>query len=155
MLEVLLGRLHPSWHPYTEVAVRRPSRGWIDAALHDPRESLLVATELQSELRRLEQIIRWSAEKAASLPSWDGWTHLGEEPQVSRPPDRAPYPGNPCHGCRVRAPAARGLPGASGRRPRRADGHRTWPGPALVWAMIDGERTRLGPGRQAGTGRRG
>ena len=84
MLEALLAVLHRRWHAFTEVAVRRPSRGWIDAALHDPAAHLLVATEIQSELRRLEQIVRWSGEKADALPSWEGWPHLGEEPQVSR-----------------------------------------------------------------------
>ena len=37
------------------------------------------------ELRRLEQLVRWSArEGRASLPSWEGWPHLGEEPAISR-----------------------------------------------------------------------
>ena len=84
ILEALLTSKHPRWHAYPEVGVRRPSRGWIDAALHDPRERTLVATEIQSELRRLEQLIRWSGEKAASLPSWDRWPALGEEPEVSQ-----------------------------------------------------------------------
>ena len=66
---------------FTEVAVHRPSRGWIDAVLHEPRERLVVASELQSELRRLEQMVRWQAAKADSLPSWDGWPHLGEDPR--------------------------------------------------------------------------
>ena len=72
MLEALLGTLDLRWHPFTEVAVRKPSRGWIDAVLHDARARTIVATELQSELRRLEQLVRWHAEKADSLPSWDG-----------------------------------------------------------------------------------
>lgn len=84
MLELLLARLHGRWTPFTELVVRQPSRGWIDVGLHDARAHLFLATELQSELRRLEQLVRWSAEKAASLPSWDGWPHLGDEPQVSR-----------------------------------------------------------------------
>ncbi len=83
MLELLLSVLHPRWRPFTEVAVRRPSRGWIDAALHDAAAHLLVASELQSELRRLEQLIRLSAEKAAALPSWDGWPLFDPEPQIS------------------------------------------------------------------------
>ena len=37
---------------------------------------------MQSELRRLEQMVRWQAEKAESLPSWEGWPHLGEEPAI-------------------------------------------------------------------------
>lgn len=147
MLETLLEPLHPRWHAFTELAVRRPSRGWIDAALHDPRANLLVASELQSELRRLEQIVRWSAEKAASLPSWDGWTHLGAEPQVSR--------------LLVvrRTRATRGVAADFDRQLRVAypahpddalaalTGTAPWPGPALVWAVIDGERTRFLGGR--------
>ena len=84
ILEALLASKHARWHAYPEVAVRRPSRGWIDLVLHDARERTIVATEIQSELRRLEQLVRWSGEKAASLPSWDGWAHLGEPPTVSR-----------------------------------------------------------------------
>lgn len=84
MLEALLQALHPRWHATTEVAVRRPSRGWIDAVLHEPRERLAVASELQSELRRLEQLVRWSADKAASLPSWEGWASMGEDPRIER-----------------------------------------------------------------------
>src|SRR3954470_8761409 len=67
MLEALLAVRHPRWAAYTEVAVRRPSRGWIDLALHEPREQVLLASELQSELRRLEQLIRWHAAKADPL----------------------------------------------------------------------------------------
>ena len=42
-----------------------------------------MATELQSELRRLEQLIRWHANKAASLPSWDGWPQA-DDTRISR-----------------------------------------------------------------------
>ena len=55
MLEALLRVLHPRWRVFTEVAVRRPSRGWIDAVLHDPREGVAVAVEVQSELRRADR----------------------------------------------------------------------------------------------------
>jgi transcriptional regulator with XRE-family HTH domain len=58
ILEALLGSLHARWKPYTEVAVRRPSRGWIDVVLHDGHASLLLATEIQSTLRRIEQLVR-------------------------------------------------------------------------------------------------
>ena len=45
---------------------------------------MFIATEIQSELRRLEQLVRWSEAKAAALPSWEGWPHLGEHVAVSR-----------------------------------------------------------------------
>ena len=76
--EALLAIVHPRWQRFAEVAVRQPSRGWIDLAFHDPRQRVLVATEIQSDLRRLEQLLRWATAKAESLPSWDGWAHLGE-----------------------------------------------------------------------------
>lgn len=85
ILAALLGQLHPRWIRFAEVAVRRPSRGWIDVALLDERAGVLVAVEIQSELRRLEQLIRWSDEKAVSLPSWEGWGRLASgSPTISK-----------------------------------------------------------------------
>ena len=69
MLEVLLAPLHPRWTPFTELAVRRPSRGWIDLGLHDAAARVFLATELQSELRRIEQLVRWSAERPPRCPA--------------------------------------------------------------------------------------
>ncbi len=147
MLEALLAAIHSRWHAHTEVAVRRPGRGWIDAVLHDRAACLLVATEIQSDLRRLEQIVRWSGEKADSLPSWEGWTHLGEAPQVSRllivrrtratravaaefeRQLRVAYPAHPDD-------ALAALNGAS-----------PWPGPAMVWAVFDRGGVRLASAR--------
>ena len=144
ILEGLLVRLHPRWHPYPEVAVRQPARGWIDAVLHEPRESLVVAVEIQSELRRLEQLIRWSDEKANALPSWHGWVSLAETPptvtrtllvrrtratrDVAREFSRqllAAYPAHPDD-------AIAALTGA-----------RPWPGPALVWVQLDKDGMRF------------
>ncbi len=147
MLEALLDQLHPRWHPFTEVAVRRPSRGWIDAALHEPREKVLVASELQSELRRLEQVVRWSAEKADSLASWDGWPRLGDEPRVSRllivRRTRATRA--------VATDFARQLRAAYPAHPDDAvaalTGSEPWPGPAVVWAVVGAHGTRLASGR--------
>lgn len=77
ILEWLLGQRHPRWSPYTEVAVRRPARGWIDLVLHDRAAACVVATEIQSTVARIEQLVRWSSEKASSLPSWEGHAQLG------------------------------------------------------------------------------
>jgi transcriptional regulator with XRE-family HTH domain len=132
--EGLLSQAHPRWHRFAEIAVRRPSRGWIDLGLFDPRPRVFVAVEIQSELRRLEQLIRWSAEKAASLPSWDGFSQLGGEITTSqllivrdtratravgrefRRLFRAAYPGDP-----VDALAS-------------LEGTAAWPGAAVLWA---------------------
>jgi transcriptional regulator with XRE-family HTH domain len=134
ILEALLATLHPRWAAYPEVAVRRPSRGWIDVGLHDARGGTLVAVEIQSEIGRLEQLIRWAGEKAASLPSWERWASLGNEPRISQllvvretratrsvargfaRTLRAAYPAHPDDA----------LAALCGTGP--------WPGPAILWA---------------------
>ena len=147
MLEALLSPLDARWRTFAEVAVRRPSRGWIDAVLWDERARVIVASELQSELPRLEQMVRWHGEKAASLPSWEGWVRLGAEPEVSRllvvrrtratraivadfaRQLRLAYPAHPDDALAALTTAA------------------PWPGAALVWAEVAGGRARLLAGR--------
>ena len=146
MLELLLDVLHPRWHPFGEVAVRRPSRGWIDVALHDARARLLVAAELQSGLHRVEQLIRWQGEKAASLPSWEGWLHLGE-PEISRlllvRRTRATR-----EAARAAANQLRlAYPAHPDDAVSALTGTAVWPGPALVWVAMDRGRARFVPGR--------
>ena len=143
MLELLLTSLAPRWRPYPEVAVRQPSRGWIDVVLHEPRERALVAAELQSELRRLEQLIRWHAAKAGALPSWEAFAQLGDSPTISRllvvrrtratravamefdRQLRLAYPAHPDD-------ALAALHGAA-----------PWPGSSLVWIALDRGRPRF------------
>jgi transcriptional regulator with XRE-family HTH domain len=87
MQEALLRRLHGRWTPSPEVLVLRPSRGVIDMVLEDRLEPLLVESEAHSELRRLEQQIRWHREKELSLPSSSLWPAPGSaasEPKTSR-----------------------------------------------------------------------
>ena len=127
--------------------VHRPDRGWIDLALHDPKEQVVVAHEIQSELNRVELLVRWQQAKAASLPSWDGWAQLGDEPTIS----------SALIVRRTRATQAtasefeRQLRVAYPAHPDDAlaalRGTAPWPGPAMIWAVIEGARTRLIPGR--------
>jgi transcriptional regulator with XRE-family HTH domain len=147
MLECLLDVRHPRWGPFMEVGVRRPSRGWIDLVLHEPRERVLLASELQSELRRLEQLVRWHAAKAESLPSWEGFAHLGEEPTISRllvvRRTRATR--------RTASEFSRQLRAAYPAHPDDAiaalTGTAPWLGDALVWMAVEPGRTRLVGGR--------
>jgi transcriptional regulator with XRE-family HTH domain len=67
MVEAFIRALHPRWTVRLEVPIMDPARGVIDAALIDRLTPVAVAAEFQSELRRLEQQIRWSAEKADGL----------------------------------------------------------------------------------------
>lgn len=85
MVEALVRSLHPHWAVRLEVPVNHPVRGIVDAALVDRVSPAAVASEVQSELRRVEQQIRWNNEKADGLAA-----RLAEEaapgpgPTVSR-----------------------------------------------------------------------
>ncbi len=123
----------------------RPARGVIDLVLHDPAARVLVADEVQSELRRLEQLIRWHRLKAESLPSWQGFEPPadGGEPRISRllvvrrtratravasefaAQLRAAYPAHP-------ADAVASLAGEA-----------PWPGDSLVWIALDATGARF------------
>jgi len=141
IVEALLRAMHPRWVAQPEVPVMRPVRGVIDLVIRSPDE--LIASEIQSELRRLEQVIRWSSEKAAALE--DG-SHAGpvsrllvvrsttETREVARRYEAtlgAAYPARAID-------AFDALTGAD----------RPWPGPAVLWARVDagrGEILRLPP----------
>ena len=147
MLETLLEPLHARWQRYTELGVTRPHRGWIDLGLHDPIGHQFVASELQSELRRLEQLVRWHAAKAESLPSWEGWPHLGPEPAISR----LLVVRRTRTTLAVARDVARQLRVAYPAHPDDAlaalVGTAPWPGPAIVWIVLDGARSRIAGGR--------
>jgi hypothetical protein len=78
----LLRIAHPRWRRFTEVPVYRPARGRVDAVLHDPVAAVIVATEVHSQVHRLEQQVGWANLKAESIPSADVWRHLDREPAI-------------------------------------------------------------------------
>jgi hypothetical protein len=129
------------------VLVHRPARGSIDLGLHEPRERLLVASELQSELRRLEQLFRWHAQKVESLPSWEGWVRLSEVPAVSRllvvRRTRATREVAAQFAAQLRAV----LPAHPDDAVAALTGTSAWPGPALVWVSIDARGVHFVHGR--------
>lgn len=144
ILEGLIASLHRRWQPFPEVAVRHPARGWIDLAVHDPDARVIVATEIESDLRRPEQLARWSREKADSLPSWDGWDHLaGGTPVVSRLVVVRRTRRNLAAGRELERQIALSWPA----HPEDAIASLTtgapWPGSALVWATEGAGRVRF------------
>lgn len=85
MIEAFLRALDPRWRVDLEVPVSSPSRGVIDIVLADEARPVAVAGEAYSELRRLEQQIRWSAEKADGLRKRLAVEDRDEDPpEVSR-----------------------------------------------------------------------
>ncbi len=81
ILEALLPIVDQRWTRHLEVPVYRPARGVIDLVVHDRAARVAGVVEVQSELRRLEQQVRWSHEKADSLASATIW-------RLAEPPDR-------------------------------------------------------------------
>lgn len=145
MAGLVLREAHARWLPTPEVRVRRPSPGWIDLALLDRAAGIVVATELESLLRRIEQLIRWSTEKASSLVSadqWPAWSE-GRSLSVSRLLVVRWTRGNRLA---VRE-AQRLLRAAYPANPHEAldalHGDGNWPGAALLWARLDLPAPRL------------
>ena len=67
MSEALLRELHPRWRATPEVPVYRPVHGVIDLVLEERDGDATVATELHSQVRRVEQQLRWQVQKADAL----------------------------------------------------------------------------------------
>jgi transcriptional regulator with XRE-family HTH domain len=142
--EAFVRVLDPRWTRMVEVPVHRPARGVIDIVVHDQSSGIVVATEIQSELRRLEQQIRWSHEKAGSLPSSEFWRFLERQPRIDQVlvlrSTRAnrelakrfsetlavAFPADP-----VEAYEALTTPDAA------------WPGSAILWATVEGDVARI------------
>ena len=139
IVEALLEQLHSRWQPHLEIAVRRPSRGWIDVGLYDAGAQILVATEVQSDLRRLEQLIRWSSEKAASLPSWDGWGRLGPAIRVSQLLIVRDTRATRTVARDFRRTLALAYPAHPDDALAALMGTDPWPGSALLWSVPSGE----------------
>jgi len=145
IVEELLRSTATRWQPFVEVPVRRPARGFVDVVFAERAAPRLVSTEVHSDLRRLEQQIRWAQEKAMSLPSADLWRRFDEPPEVStllvlRSTERT-----------------RGLVDEFAETirtvfPARATdlhaaltGDGPWPGPGLLWARVVGHSVTLLP----------
>jgi transcriptional regulator with XRE-family HTH domain len=154
ILEALLRSAHARWQVALEVAVSRPSRGVIDAVLHNPDLADVVATEIQGELRRAEQQLRWSGMKADALPSARAWPWgIRGEPDV--------------HRLLVlrSSEATRGIVRALPELFRTAypvpevdafhalTAGTAWPGDAIIWADVDAGRTRILSRAPRGVGR--
>jgi transcriptional regulator with XRE-family HTH domain len=134
----LLASLGSGWTAHPEVPVWRPVRGWIDLVLVDLAAGAIVAVEIESGIRRLEQQVRWAQAKAEALESarlWpfgaDGATRSVSRLLVVRATRESvalsalarhlldtAYPANPTDA----------LASLRGAQP--------WPGAAVIWARI-------------------
>jgi transcriptional regulator with XRE-family HTH domain len=142
MVEAVLRDLAPVWRTHLEVPVWKPSRGVIDAVLERSSPDLLVLTEFQSTLARLEQQLRWMAEKAASIGSS---TLVGDRPV---PPTSRLLVLRTTDAIRTlarqfEATLATAYPARCADAIRALRTGSPWPGDAIIWVRLDGEVVRL------------
>jgi transcriptional regulator with XRE-family HTH domain len=142
--EAFVRILDPRWTRMVEVPVHRPARGVIDIVAHDQAAGIVVATEVQSELRRLEQQLRWSNEKAGSLPSADFWRFTEGAPRVDQLLVLRSTRTNRQLAERFSQTLAVAFPAdpvAAYRALTTPDA--IWPGSALLWANVEGDSATI------------
>jgi len=149
MIDAFVAGLHRRWVAHLEVPVRTPARGSIDLVFGDRDGLDLVASEFQSDVRRAEQTIRWSNEKAAAVSTTElyrmaaGAADEAGSPTVSRllvlrstVRTRAIIREVP-----LLFQSAYPVPAADAVAALR-DGTR-WPGSAIVWMQVRGRQAHL------------
>ena len=145
MVEAFLREMDPRWLVELEVPISQPSRGVIDIVLADRHGPITVAAEAQSELRRLEQQVRWSTEKADGLAQRldrDGLDSARRN--VSRLLILRST-------VTTREIARRFGATLAGAYPARTEDvvraltspAAPWPGPGIVWMHVEGDRATL------------
>ncbi len=134
IVEALIATLGRSWRPHVEVPVRRPVRGVIDLVL--VRDDVVVAVEVHSELRSVEQVIRWSTAKAEALPSSDLWSRGGSfrQPRIERLLVICSTRANRDIVQSHQKTFDNAFPGSAAAASSALRGDAPWPGPTLLWA---------------------
>jgi hypothetical protein len=156
MVDSFVRVLDPRWSVRLEVPVATPARGVVDAALSERSGALAIAAEFQSELRRLEQQIRWSNEKADGLAA-----RLADEagaapaPAVSRLLVLRSTTTTREVARRYETVLATAFPALTADIVRALTGNDEWPGPGIVWMRVESGSALLldGPPRGLRLGR--
>jgi transcriptional regulator with XRE-family HTH domain len=143
IVEELLRIAHPRWRRFTEVPVYRPARGRVDAVLHDPVATLVVATEVHSQVRRVEQQQGWANLKAESLPSADFWRHLEPEPMISQLLVLRSTRATRDLVERFETTLGAAYPARAADIFASLTGNGDWPGAGLLWANVDRGAARI------------
>ena len=156
--DALIGIADPArWTGTPEVLVRQPFRGWVDVAMHDVGAAILVATEIESLLRRLEQLLRWHQAKVDALPSSDLWRFITAAGQVSTSRllvIRSTVANRDVavdHEVLLRE----SFPVPTEAARAAITGHEPWHGPSILWADVRSGRATIlaGPPRGVNLGR--
>jgi transcriptional regulator with XRE-family HTH domain len=147
MLKVLIHDLHPRWVRRLEVPVHGQTRGVIDLVFEDASEPAIVACEAQSQLRRLEQQIRWANMKADALAVLRRDAHAGEPGLMPVTVSRMLLLRSTQATRHIVTEFSELL---SAAYPARyvdlldaITGTAAWPGPGLVWCAVGDEGARI------------
>ena len=143
IVEELFRIAHPRWRRSTEVPVYRPARGRIDAVLHDPVAAIAVATEVHSQVRRLEQQLGWARLKAESLPSAEFWRFLEAEPTVGQVLVLRSTRATRELARQFESTLRAAYPARSADVFSAVAGEDAWPGNGLLWADVTGGGVRV------------
>jgi hypothetical protein len=119
----------------------------IDLVLHDPIASEIVATEIQSEIRRFEQQQRWANEKAAALLRGSDLPLLATSTKAPRVSQLLVVRNT----ASTRALANDLEASFQTAYPARSEdaylalltGTHPWPGNAILWATVDGSGVEI------------
>lgn len=160
IIEELFRIAHPSWRRLAEVGVTRPAHGFVDAVLARSPAGLIVATEVESSFRRLEQQLRWAHDKADSLPSATAWALLAPSDSSPMVISRLLIVRSTRSTREIARTFERTL---SAEYPARAadvygslvSSSRPWPGAGVLWANVQAGRAQIldRPPRGVGLGR--
>jgi transcriptional regulator with XRE-family HTH domain len=145
MLEALLPLLHARWARFLEVPVHRPVRGVIDLVVAEQSANLLVATELHSQVRRLEQQLRWATEKAGALANETAIAPRGPEdpPTISRLLVLRSTAATRALAATYGHVLATAYPADPSEIMAALTDTAPWPGPGLIWMAVDHGRAHL------------
>lgn len=116
----------------------------MDLVFHDPDEPVAVATEIQSGIHRLEQLLRWHNLKA------EGLRQGSDLPIRGVPVSRLLVLRDTASNRRLVEPFCETFASAFPADPAAAlrpltDAATSWPGAALLWARIDGRAVTIAP----------
>ena len=154
MIETTVRQLAAVWRPHLEVHVTRPVRGFVDAVFERRDQPLFVVTEFESVLPRLEQQIRWAAEKATAIGSSD-LVGPGSPPEVSRLLVLRSTERTRSLAREFQSTLRAAYPASTKAAVDSLRAGTPWPGSAIVWIRIEGESVELldGPPRGVRVGR--
>lgn len=144
IVEALHRIAHARWRRMAEVPVHRPARGIVDLVLHDPDAGALVACEVHSVIRRLEQQIGWARLKAESIPSAEFHRFVDPPGPVSRLLVLRSTRATRELAIRFEATLRAAYPAAAAATHAALTGPiGAWADGGLLWADVDDTRTRI------------